>query len=529
MLSRGSRVLTSFNTERIFSSFLKRLQSTLSPEILRLSNQLKDANAVNAYEDILLKLSQLKAQPEIIEENLTILDQVFSKINQDKSLQKNHKEALHNFVLSNFIEHDPSLSTIHQRHLKQVEGRLSVESLIEIIKYNSGRVSSSWEIFELYYKDLQLSDAERDLLFKAVIDKLVKGDSSDHEDGLFKINQDSLLKALFLSKNLKDVDDVLIQDLFKLAVESESYQLVQLLPFSEALLELLPNLSGDDLAKLFSVWDLSNITENHIKANADVFEKAILSLSDPDVSIDGVSNNELNDLVFALLPRLQSSIPGLTFESPTFASSTKDEIVDNIINKVQNQLKSSEERFTPLRRAVLKAQSINKSSSSNSDELFSSFSQKKSDLSPSETNILAAYYFVLTGNEKFLGELSENEKDIQSLQAYLLSSAYKNVDDALNLYNKVIKNVSRENNELGVSESGLITESLLLAYLSQQDREFAYLIHDGAVLNNIVEGDPALGRLKGIFKRYGEIVGEEEDKIKPLLREEVLKAIKNLI
>lgn len=101
----------------------------------------------------------------------------------------------------------------------------------------------------------------------------------------------------------------------------------------------------------------------------------------------------------------------------------------------------------------------------------------------------------------------------------------------MDLYNRYIGEVSKENDPTShISQTLLLTESVVMAHLYNNDREFAYLLNDGVITNKVIEGDTSINRLKLLFKKYGQAISDEKDTetSKEQLKIQLLDAIESL-
>ncbi|CAM9012703.1 unnamed protein product [Wickerhamomyces anomalus] len=149
------------------------------------------------------------------------------------------------------------------------------------------------------------------------------------------------------------------------------------------------------------------------------------------------------------------------------------------------------------------------------------------------TMATSSFYLAVKNNDSrhlMIGEaLIPQPIPYKALQAQILGHSSFDIQKSLNLFNDHIKDVSKKVNELGISPATSLIESLITSYLSKKDLQFAHLIHDGAIMNNIITTETAKNRMKAIFKRYGEINGEEDnDKMAVMLKDQVLESLREL-
>ena len=101
------------------------------------------------------------------------------------------------------------------------------------------------------------------------------------------------------------------------------------------------------------------------------------------------------------------------------------------------------------------------------------------------------------------------------------------VAKSLDLYNSKIQTLSREKDDVtGMAPSDLVTQSLILAYLSKQDIDFARVIFDGAVGERVITGLPSVTEIKKLMAKYGDAV--ENGDVKEIVDEEILALLKTI-
>lgn len=507
----------------------QRLYSTVKTEV--------------SVKEKLLKLKESKDLPpsaysELLGHNdivtgkeIEVVEEIIDLAKSDSNVSGDQRVQLHNFVLKNLTKYDYSLSTIHQREIKELKGNVDLGSLVEIIRYNPGRVQSSWELFETALKTLEINDpSECQELLATVLEKLIYGDSSEQEDG-YKMNETALVQSVYLIKNLENPPKQLVNEVLRQSLETESYDLIDIIGLEslEQIRALEPN--TPQFVKLWSIWNPATVLKEEIANNPDVFSKLVLRVTESDVPVS--NRQQLSEKI----GDLNSKFPNLKI---TVRENQENEGVP-VFQKLMNilgesgVLRNPDSKYTPLRISVLKAFGMKKGDHKEALSLYHDFiafdKQNVDKLMSTMVSIFS--HAAVKGNDKKQLTIAEalipQPIPYQALQSLILGYSAFDLEKSLEIFNDYIQKVSKTVDEDGISIAGLLTESLILAFLSKRDREFAYLIHDGAITNNIVTSETGKNRLKAIFKRYGEIVGEEGDqKINDLLKEEVLNAISKL-
>lgn len=86
---------------------------------------------------------------------------------------------------------------------------------------------------------------------------------------------------------------------------------------------------------------------------------------------------------------------------------------------------------------------------------------------------------------------------IETLQMLIVLKSYFNINEALEIYNSYINEVSGNINEISKkSPKGVMTESIILGFLLNNDREFAFLIFEKAVENKIMTDELEISQVK---------------------------------
>ncbi|KAI5964923.1 hypothetical protein CANMA_003433 [Candida margitis] len=99
---------------------------------------------------------------------------------------------------------------------------------------------------------------------------------------------------------------------------------------------------------------------------------------------------------------------------------------------------------------------------------------------------------------------------IQLLQVLIILKSYFNPNDGLTLYNDYVNGVSGVVKD-GSSQKGLLTQSAILGFLMNNDREFAFLLFDKAVENGIIVDESEIATTKKLFKAYSDCFVEDEN------------------
>jgi hypothetical protein len=463
-----------------------------------------------------LEHPELRTSPEVVES-------LFEKVYQDSKLQDHEKAELHNTVLSKLLPYDSSLSSIHLRSLNNLGYQMSADALEQVILHNKGRVDSSWEIFSRWLTSMEgVEKLELQPVLKKVLEKVVHGDPSEQEDG-YQMNGESLGRAVWILKNLEQCDNEIHELVLQECLKAGEWSLVNVLGVHTLgdIAQLKPN--DEQLLMMWSMLKDHAVSETDVVEYSSTLERLLIILSKM-VSYEAPSTNET-------IKSLSNRFPALSVETQAACLSTIEELMNLLTSFLDSSIPCLK-----LRQTMLKCQGIYLSNFSKSLELYHQYivcDKSNVDLYMTTMVQIACYHAVLQDSMMYLTiaeSLIPQPIPVKCLQAQILTKSVFKVDDSLGIYNEYIGKVSKENNKSGYSQSGLLCESLILAFLTNEQREFAYVIRDGAIGNGLIAGETAQGRLKPYFRRYGEILGDEDSSAdhKELFKREILAALESL-
>lgn len=463
-----------------------------------------------------------------------------SEISVKGDLTVEEMAELYNTIIKRFAEVDYSIATVAKAALKGLStesrpyGTLDAEALLELIKYNPGRVLSSWELFiDQVHKDTGMAGLVRENQalahsFLAVMtQKLLFGDVNELEEEEFKVNVEALSKLGLLFAHYNDSGSFTLSSDLEAALIEKAFEvhcpwiLNHISVSSSTLSDVLKSrdLSDTEFAVVFTkFWkQMGNIEDP--KLLVEVFPRLA------QLSFSGLSLNAAELELFESFERLSERL-GYKADKVTFSKQEVDDILMSLTESISTGSAVSPgsliRSFGILKRDLVQAEKLHEKFSSESPDVTSALS-----LVYCYHSCLEKSPELLNKAEALLGELSG--VSITNLQALILVKSYLgDPQQSLDLFNQSISKISRDNSN-GVSDAALITESLILGYLYNLDREFAYLIHDGAVENQVLKSDTEILRAKGLFKVYGQAFEHEtEASAKDILGSHLLDSLKSL-
>ncbi|CDR45658.1 CYFA0S19e01486g1_1 [Cyberlindnera fabianii] len=500
-----------YTTSSRFSEQLSKLRDTPSP-------------SHSDYKSILI-------HPEI-SQNINQVSAIFESISQNTTINKNERSELHNTVLRDLLKYDGSLVSSHIRALDQIGASMDVNALQQVIEFNKGRVDSSWEIFEKWIaKNGDVTKGELQPVLKSLLQKVVYGDPSDQEEG-FTLSKDGLIRATWIIKNLEEVEKDLKDHVMLEALRESQLPLVCILVVET--LEEIAKLNPTD-EKLIVIWSSlgGKILETGVQASdIPVLERLLVLLA---------KNTPVSDELWApttikKLQKLNQALPSLSIDIQSQPDIDTRALFINLVKSLGQYINSENNAFVALRQTLLRCYGIYQNDFKEASRLYSEFivdDKTNVDFYMTTMTQISCYLAAKEKNMIYL-QLAESmippeHTPVSSLRARILAYSAFDTDKSLDVYNDWISKLSRKNNDEGFSQGGLLTESLMLAFLSKGEREFAYVIRDGALEHGIISGEVAEGRVKAILKRYGEVLGEEEQTgSENLMEKEVLLAIERL-
>ncbi|CDK29992.1 unnamed protein product [Kuraishia capsulata CBS 1993] len=429
----------------------------------------------------------------------------------DSELNEDFKSQLYNQVIRQFARSDYSVVNEFSGKLTKLGKHLEPGALIEAIKYNPGRVNTSWEIYEKFAPNaaLEASPVLAQILYLEVLEKLCLGELIDIEEG-YEMDEKSLGKAFQLvGKLVAPVPESLRKVLVEACIKLDLVPMIALLEVQDAHLEDLILTLENEEEKILQLWKLVNESS----ANVQVF-KTVIPVIARNIKEESGKQEKLQKFIKNAQISEDSALK-------TLLDLKASKLLENTLKRLQDLKADSGAHDDALgvRLLLLKSIGIYSEDLKKTLELFHKYQSvekyKREDLQKSMAVILA-YHSVLSGNQILL-QVSESMIPQTPIPAectaalILANGALGNPENSLDIYNANIQNVSKDNlNQLEISDSALLTESLIAVYLGQQDRDFAELIRNGATSSGLISRDTGVTRVKAMFKNYGDLVEEAD-------------------
>lgn len=379
-------------------------------------------------------------------------------------LREAKSNKVRNALLSHGLQLDFSLYHTLKRAHKDHEW--SSEALLSLIKANSGRMLTLWQLMTQHGKDVS-----RDVKL-AVVDKLLKGETA--EEGEHEVTVDKLDKAISL---LKEVDpaEAQLELLLPHLIKQNSVHLLAKLRAESWLNGKLDHLEGDAFVQLATL----------------VFEK------DPRLllvrSLCGLLRSNQSDAVLAYVD--QHKLDRLGPESVLLRLQLLHLLgIDN--GDIDAALKKFHLYLRETGLELIQAKMV---------QVFCFQAFRKND----ETLFGVAEALV------------PPEITVRTICHLMLASSLFGPDRLLAMYNDYIQNVSSAVQN-GQSSRGALTRALILASFYNHDREFAQVVLEKAAASGIVAADE-VPQLQALFKVYGDAYKDDSwETARPVLKAYIL-------
>ncbi|SCU96956.1 LANO_0E14818g1_1 [Lachancea nothofagi CBS 11611] len=437
---------------------------------------------------------------------------------------------IHNQLIESLTGYEYAVGAIHARELNKNGGKLSLDSFIQIVKHNPGRVKSSWELFLDNFEHVRYS---HDALI-AVLDKLLAFDPIDVADGKTDLTIKDLARCFSVIACIKNAGKIPKSYWETLLTACLATNVSTLIPTITTYLTPSVQLTESNNLKLtsYQLYQLfhrypKTLLEESLTCFEEVFStfgrSTMIKLTDDEMEADAKFRNCLAEISV-------KADKALTIPPPTDVPTNI--VFDNFLKIVESSSRRLKER-NELSRIAIRSLGIYRS---NLPRALSFFER---DLRPSEEmkyELFLAYIYnaVKHGDKKLLDRSLEiiphpcrKETSLSIKRALIASFSAFDIEKSLQLYNDSIQDSDKkEVQNRPMSEACLLTESLIVAYLGVEDRDFAQVVFDGAAREKVISGPTAIKQIKKHFTAYGSIL--EEHDFKQKLKETVLLYIRCL-
>lgn len=439
---------------------------------------------------------------------------------KDLGFSKQEAAVVHNKLIEELTQHSFGVATIHSKILKELDEKISMEALLEIVKHNPGRITSSWELFANYTKEAKETPDE---LLSTVLSKIVNFDSADIKDGKKVMSVSDITEACYILESLNNKEltsKPLINKIANAALRTEATFLLPLILKYQPDIEIFSN-EFDHLSPL-QLYAIFNAYSFEVLRTFPKFVYDIVGATGrPDTLVLSEEETEAKTAIDSALTTINSSLgkvwkPALPEVDPQQAEKNFFRILDdlesgNIIQKDFNLVKMT-----------LRILSLTKCNIEEFMELYvkvnSSFPDKQDEFA-FEAYLAYSYMAFKSGDASFLQaaknwlpkKSASNSIKLNVLRTNIITTAKFNIDKSLEIFNANIQSMDKiKPQDKPVSEADLLTESLILAYLYNEDIDFSRTLLEKGMSEKLFSGKPAVKRIKKHFAGYGEAAENKE-------------------
>lgn len=462
------------------------------------------------------------------------ISQSLDKIFKTSAISREEMSSMHNKLIEELSKYEYGISTLHAKKLVDIGQPLSSKSVIEIIKNNPGRVSSSWELLIKYGS---LSSTMSDELLASTLENIVLYSASTSDENSLTLAD--IAHCMFLLDNISDKKCVKAEIIDKLIVTSLDAEITSILPsllshgisslevFSQRIDHLTP-FQIYQMNKCCPFASIKKSDELLYRAVNVLGENTIVSLTEKELSVTNELQGHFNKIAE------QNFISWKIEDLQTEPASTSEEFLKLLENIQSDQLDRKE---LALAKKLLRILGVFKNNTKISLELYHSYLLSY----PGHANELMfenflalAYQSFRTSNqtlmsyaEVFIPTETSQLTFANICRVLILVNSKFNIEESLKIFNSNIETFSKQNDpHTNVSPSGLISEALILAYLARGELDFARVIFDGSAREKLLSGPTAIKRVKNYLTQYGEAI--ESGTVLDKMEQEVLKTLRNI-
>lgn len=428
-----------------------------------------------------------------------------------------------NHILQFGLPHDFSLYfTVGKREEPHKWDDLALLALVES---NPGRVIPLTDLVAKHSNG-PISQAVR----QAVLKKLLHGERAEIRDGEFELTETNVKKAIQLLNELA-------------RVEGNEADLTTVLDF----------LVSNDAVSALTLLKLEGIAEWLCKEQLPLISEKVVFLQVARLVFDvtpGLLSKEVLSKVLAF------SADGGQFEHSAKASKTLanlgmspvqpqtsveqlQQFGEHVLAFVEEghlDLDKRDAEALILRMQLIQTYGIDKNDMQSALEKFHTYqSHENFGIELVQSKLVQAFcYQAFKNSDETSYKIAEtliipDEIPVKTISHLILAASLFDAEKSLAIYNEYIGQVTNKlNANTGRSPAGLLTESMMIASLYDNDREFAQLLYEKALAKEVVTGDES-SALRKAFKVYGEAFADDSwEKAKPRLLQYVLDTIRKL-
>ncbi|KAL6946584.1 hypothetical protein ACO0RG_000739 [Hanseniaspora osmophila] len=527
---------------RFFSSQSQVIQKLLQTEAFKKLEPTKDLATLQPYE-LTLKVNERLSK------------------SSNGMLSINTRAKIYNSLIENLTKYDYSVSSISMVKLESMNQSPTLNAFMEMVKYNPGRKLPTWEMLKenLGLFDKNGDKSVRDKATLVVLLKLLALDPIEIEEGKTLTDSKDLTRIVFLLNNMSDelvlqIEKSVLDKIYEYMLATSSTILLtpflnKVLKRSDYNMHVIPNehLSTDLQKAITNIYKVKKDT-NDQKAIHELIELANKHGKSNGIIAPFVTEEKPAEAIMAEVQRVNKLCLTSSFSVQLEVSETLSlsEAVEEMFAKMDFT------KDVQLLKLMMRNIGTVKGDLQRCMELYHTYLRHHEDkmeflqfegflsfaIKAYETN-----NFKLFEQSLFLLPQRSNDLDLSNkvVRALILLNSKFDIEKSLELFNSNIErfketvhgreqdgSVDKKDAKGGLSLAGMLTECLMLAHLSQKDRDFAHVIFEGAAREKIINGPTSIKQIKSLLAFYGEILELPEKEFEKAMSEKVLSYLKSI-
>lgn len=506
--------------------------ATIEDTLKQLPSAKKSDEYSNVIEHSFNRLSSLEKKEEHEQEaaKLYPLSRALIKsMNDSEEINSKLETKLLSQFIEKFAKFNYGAASTAFRRLRELKkhdltSHLEPSTASELIKYNSGRVQSSWELF----MEVSGEDATNDVKY-TLLEKLIQGDPVDIKDGATAIDLPRAVKIFKILDRLEDdvsLNESHLEKLSKDLIDLDlSKALIQLKLPQEIMKSITESKEGENLKDSDYYYLYESVKAHGDKLSSELLLKSFVPISRLQTSHEKSKNFE----------EFVSSAP--VNAEPTYSP---EELAQRMRKEIQNRhldrdfrvkldmLESAGFDSNDLPTALKyfeKYQTQIPASSKGTDDLKSAMS-------------LAFVYSAIKNNKdegltvaKTLIPQVPQPRANNTASIMLRMAWFGDGDGALELYNKSLDQFMKPRDDPNNAKArGMLVEALILSTLLDGDLGLARFIKLRCVEAKLMDEEHDKN-VNNIFKKYGFIIEKYKDDAnarRDEMKKMILQSISNM-
>lgn len=453
----------------------------------------------------------------------------------DLKFTNKEQAAVHNKLIEELTKHNFGIATIHSQLLKELGHPLSSNAFTELVKYNPGRIKSSWDLL-VEYKSLQVELPDQLLL--SVLKKIVFFDAADVQDGKKVLTIEDVSNSCYLLQTIRDkeiISSTIIDKLASAILELDGTEFLSLVLKFSPKLDIFSD-KFDDLTPLqtymvFTAYPFEDLRtfSNYVYNLVKVTGRDRLLVLLPE-------EKEASDKYKAQVERINTQLQiGWKPEIFKIEADYVEKNFFRILEDLQNGGIIGKD-FNLIKQ-ILRTFSLTRCNIEEFMDFYVNNSKKiadKQDELVFEAYLAYSYMAFKTGDPSYLQAannwLPKTPSEVLKtnvLCVNILINSKFDINKSLDIFNENIKSLNKKKNETtNLSQTDLVIESLVLSYLYKQDIDFARMLLDKAMGEKLFSGKTAVKNIQKHLAGYGEAF--ENKNLEEFLQLDICKYFEDL-